>query len=147
MNAKEKKLKSDSLKAVKDLKELETSKIVSDSELTANLDVLNIQNLIAKSAKNRSIWKNEFKLSYSDNEKTARRKIRAIQFSLSKKLLHTLLIPSSMDDKRREPNNLKNFYTAGLENFEIFSNVSETESPEKHKVIHLAYQKMNLLCK
>lgn len=150
MNANEKnsKIAESSKKVVSDeaKKVIESSKkVVSDDELLKDLTDFNIENLISKSAKGRSIWKSEFKLKFSDNEKTARRKIRNEQLSLSKKLLHSILTKESKEAMTAKANDLHIFYKEGLNDFTVYSNVSEKESAEKFAILKSAYDKMKLL--
>ena len=122
-------------------------KVLSDDDLLNDLSDLNIASLVAKTATNRNIWKLSFKSEYSDNEKTARRKIRTTQLKLSKSILHSILTKAERNVQILKAKELKDFYSKGLENFEIFTNVSQTESPDKYALITKAYQKMNLLVK
>ena len=155
MTIKEKELKQNSAKSVKKLTEtenaknvIETSKkIVSDDELQKNLSDLNVENLIKKSAKGRSIWKADFKKCYADDEKKARRKIRNAQMELSKGLLHSIITKQSNDIIKECAERLHDFYKRGLNEFSVFSNISENESPDKFKIVHTAYAKMNLFFK
>jgi len=127
-------------------KVVETSKKeITDQELLKDLTDFNIENLIAKSAKGRSIWKSEFKSKFSDNEKTARRKIRNEQLSLSKKLLHSILTKESKEAMTAKAKELHKFYSEGLNDFSVYSNVSEKESAEKFNILKSAYEKMKLL--
>lgn len=150
-----KKLKEQSAKDVKNLRKeheknviAENKKSVSDDELMKDLSDLNVENLIKKSAKGRSIWKNEFKKKFADgNEKKARRLIRGTQINLCKGLLHNIITKQSKDICVASAKELRKFYNEGLNDFAIYSNVSQTESPEKYKVIHMAYTKMILLTK
>ena len=130
------------------IKALEKSKdSVSDAELYSDLSDLNVENLISKSAKNRSIWTIKAKADISDNDKTARRKLRAIQLRLSKALLHSIATKQSVSDCTTKASELHKFYKSSLVDFSIYSNVSETEAKEKFDFIHIAYRKMNLLIK
>jgi hypothetical protein len=117
---------------------------ISDADLQKDLSDLNIEKLIAKSEKGRTIWRKEFKLSYSDNEKTARRKIRKEQLNLSKSLLHSILTKQSISECKKFADALYKFYKAGLTDFSVFTNVSEKENPENLKTIKKAYDKMKL---
>jgi len=151
MKADVKKLKEQSSTDVKNLRKehekktiADSKKIVSDDELRKNLSDVNVENLIKKSAKGRSIWKNEFKLKYAEDEKKARRKIRSAQFELSKAMLHSIITKQSNDVVKECAVRLNKFYSDGLVEYSIFSNVSENESPEKFKIVHSAYAKMNL---
>lgn len=142
MNANEKNLKvAEQAKKVIE----QAKKVVTDEELLKDLTDFNIENLISKSAKGRSIWKSEFKLKFSDNEKTARRKIRNEQLSLSKKLLHSILTKESKEQMTAKAKELHKFYTEGLNDFTVYSNVSEKESAEKFNILKSAYDKMKLL--
>lgn len=124
-----------------------SKKEVSDNDLMKNLSDLNIDNLIKKSAKGRSIWKTDFKLCYAEDEKKARRKIRTAQMEYSKALLHSIITKQSNDIIKTCAERLHSFYKKGLNDFSIFSNISENESPNKFKIVHQAYAKMNLLIK
>ena len=119
-------------------------KVVSDNELLSNLSDINVENLIAKTSKGRSVWTNEFKKSFSENEKKARRMIRTKQLNLSKSLLHAIL---TKGDYETPANNLYDFYKKGLNDFSVFSNVSNELSPDKFKVIKQAYEKMKIIKK
>lgn len=155
MTIKEKELKKESAKATKKLAEKESTKnvietnkkIVSDNELQKNLSDLNIENLIKKSAKGRSIWKADFKKCYAEDEKKARRKIRNAQMEYSKALLHAIITKQSNDIIKECATRLHSFYKKGLNEFSVFSNISENESPDKFKIVHTAYAKMNLFFK
>jgi len=125
---------SESEKIVKD-----NFKNISDDDLQKDLSDFNIENLIQKSAKGRSIWKIEFKKSFADSEKKARRLIRKTQLNLSKKLIADIL---TKQDFNQSAKNLQKFYNDGLIDFSVFSNVSENENPENYKTIHRAYDKM-----
>jgi hypothetical protein len=122
-----------------------SKKEATDEQLLKDLTDFNIENLIAKSAKGRSIWKSEFKMKFSENEKTARRKIRNEQLSLSKKLLHSILTKESKEAMTIKAKELHKFYSEGLNDFSVYSNVSEKESAEKFKILKSAYEKMKLL--
>ena len=122
----------------------DNKKTVSDDELMKNLSDLNVDNLIKKSAKGRSIWKTDFKKIYADEEKKARRKIRSVQMEYSKALLHSIITKQSNDVIKTCAERLHSFYTKGLNDFSVYSNISENESPEKFKIVHTAYAKMNL---
>ena len=125
-----------------------SKKEISDNDLMKDLSDLNIDNLIKKSAKGRSIWKNDFKNKFAENnEKKARRLIRTSQLNLSKSLLHNILTKQDVSICKVSAKELHKFYTEGLNEFAIYSNVSQTESPEKYKIIHSAYAKMILLTK
>lgn len=150
------KLKKASSQATAKLAETEKSKKaidiskkeISDNDLMKDLSDLNIDNLIKKSAKGRSIWKADFKNKFAEgNEKKARRLIRSSQLNLSKSLLHNILTKQGIDTCKASAKELRKFYTEGLNEFAIYSNVSQTESPEKYKIIHSAYAKMILLTK
>ena len=103
-----------------------------------------IENLIKKSAKGRSIWKTEFKKCYAEDEKKARRKIRNAQMEYSKALLHSIITKQSNDIIKECAQRLHSFYKKGLNDFAVYSNISENESPDKFKIVHTAYTKMNL---
>ena len=120
---------------------------ISDDDLIADLEAINVSTLINKTATNRNIWKATYKSSISENEKTARRKIRALQLKYSKAVLHSIITKMERSEQIKRAKELHSFYVTGLENFENFSNVSENENPDKFAVIHKAYQKMNLLIK
>ena len=135
-----KELKQKTLQSVKKtIAELEN---VSDVELFAGLKQFNIDSLQTKVNKGRSIWDTEFKNSYSDNEKKARRLIRNQQLKYSKQLLSALIQKS---DYKNCAENLHKFYKTGLVDFAIYSNVSEKESPDKFAIIKNAYQKMKII--
>lgn len=135
-----KELKQKTLQSVKKtIAELEN---VSDVELFAGLKQFNIDSLQTKVNKGRSIWDTEFKNSYSDNEKKARRLIRNQQLKYSKQLLSALIQKSDYKDCAE---NLYKFYKTGLVDFAIYSNVSEKESPDKFAIIKNAYQKMKII--
>lgn len=143
MNANEKNLKVAEKEAKKVVES--SKKSITDDELMKDLTDFNIENLISKSAKGRSIWKSEFKLKFSDNEKTARRRIRNEQLSLSKKLLHSIITKESKEQMTAKAKDLHKFYMDGLNDFSVYSNVSEKESTEKFNILKSAYEKMKLL--
>lgn len=125
---------------------METKKeMTKNDSLKKDLQNLNVESLISKTSKNRSIWKQSFKANFSDNEKTARRKIRSEQMKLSKKLLHSILTNADSKELQKNAESLFSFYTDGLESFAIYSNVSVNESPEKRQIIDKAYDKMRII--
>lgn len=146
-------LKNQSAKDVKNLRKVHEKEIadnkkeISDDELMQNLSDLNVDNLIKKSAKGRSIWKTDFKQCYAEDEKKARRKIRSAQMEYSKALLHAIITKQSNDIIKECAERMHSFYKKGLNDFSVYSNISENESPDKFKIVHQAYAKMNLLIK
>jgi hypothetical protein len=115
---------------------------VRNAELKAELKGLNVETLVSKSIKNRVIWKADFKTKFSDNEKTARRKIRNEQMRLSKALSHNVLTDQSDESIKESANSLFKFYTDGLSDFAVYTNISITESPEKRDIVDKAYNTM-----
>lgn len=132
--------KEETKKVIKD-----NFKNVSDEELMKDLSNLNVENLISKTAKGRSIWKAEFKNKFSDNEKTARRKIRNEQLRLSKRLLHSIITKEVKEVTTQKANELHKFYAEGLQDFSVYSNVSEKENKEKYDILNKSYAKMKLI--
>ena len=112
------------------------------NDLAKDLQNLNIENLVSKTAKTRSIWKTDFKVKFSDNEKTARRKIRTKQLNLSKSLLHAIITKQDSKVINECANALFSFYTSGLEVFTDYTNVSRNENPDKRLILDKAYDKM-----
>ena len=139
----EKNQKSEILKS-NDLEISESFKAVSDDELMKDLENLNINSLMQKTALNRSIWKKEILQSYK-SEKTARRILRNEQFKLSKMLLHSIITKDS--NIENNANNLLNFSRKNLVDIKLYSNVSNKLNAEKRNILDKAYQKMFIICK
>lgn len=118
-----------------------TSKI-DRAKLSENLKSVNIETLVKKSIKGREIWKKEFKNSFdAKNEKRARRLIRNTQRELSRELMSAINLNLSDEILKDKALNLAKFYTNGLIDKNIFSNVSENS--KFFAVIHSAVKSMN----
>jgi len=147
-------LKANSAKAVKNLVESEkndnvvksSKKTVSDAELLNDLSDISIDAVIKKTAKNRNIWKPEILSKFGNSEKSARRKLRNLQLDYSKAVVRELLL-NNVDNAKNNAKTLHKFYADNLVDFSIYSNVSEETNPDKYKIIHKAYSKMNILLK
>ena len=118
-----------------------TSKI-DRVKLSENLKSVNIETLVKKSVKGREIWKKEFKASFdAKNEKRARRLIRNAQRELSRELMSSINLQHSDEILKDKALNLAKFYTTGLIDKNVFSNVSENS--KFFAVIHSAVKSMN----
>lgn len=140
------KIRSNLSKAeLKKVQSAKDKKGISDDEIFADLDKVNTDSLTKKSAKNRSIWTEKAKSDFSDNEKTARRKIRSKQMRISKDLLRELKVNKSVENARKFAKELQTFYKNSLVDFSVYSNISETENPIGFSNVHTAYIKMKQL--
>lgn len=120
-------------------------KNVSDVDLMKDLDNINLESLTVNSAKGRSIWKHEFKLSYhATNMTTARRKIRKDQINLSKTLLASIIAKQDKNVITKNIEALHDFYTKGLTDFSVYSNISKETNIVDYERVHKAYAKMLL---
>ena len=122
----------------------ESFKAVSNDELMKDLENLNINSLMQKTALNRSIWKKEILTTFK-SEKTARRILRNQQFAKAKSLLHSILTKSN--DIELKANDLLNFSKSNLVDIKLYSNVSNELNAEKRNILDKAYQKMFIICK
>lgn len=127
-----------------DLEIKESFKSVSNDDLLKDLENINIESLMQKTALNRSIWKKETLQSFK-SEKTARRILRNEQFKLSKMLLHSIITKDS--NIENNANNLLNFSRKNLVDIKLYSNVSNELNAEKRNILDRAYQKMFIICK
>ena len=122
----------------------ESFESVSNDELLKDLENINIESLMQKTALNRSIWKKETLQSYK-SEKTARRILRNEQFKLCKMLIHSIITKDS--NIENNANNLLNFSRKNLVDIKLYSNVSNELNTEKRNILDKAYQKMFIICK
>ena len=118
-------------------------KTMSDDELLTLLDKVNMDAIIEKSAKNRSIWNDKAKAEFGKTEKSARRKLRTLQLSLSKSVLRFAKLKDKQGTKGASLN-LQKFYDSYLVSFDVYSNVSIETNPEKHNIINTAYKVMQV---
>jgi len=116
---------------------------LSDDELLTLLDKVNMDAIIEKSAKNRSIWNDKAKSEFGKTEKSARRKLRTLQLSLSKSVLRFAKLKDKQGTKGASLN-LQKFYDSYLVSFDVYSNVSIETNPEKHNIINTAYKVMQV---
>jgi hypothetical protein len=120
----------------------EMQKSLSNVDLEKDLNSINIDSVIKKTAVSRSIWKPETLLTFGSTEKSARRKLRALQLTLSKSVIRALKL-NEKENAAIAINELQKFYSENLVSFENYSNVSENVNPDKFKIIHTAYSFMN----
>jgi len=129
-------LKGDAKQVIAD-----NNKDVSDVELLALLDSVNMDAIIEKTAKNRSIWTEKAKSAFGKTEKSARRKLRKLQVDFSKAVCRN----AKLNDKtgiKASSLILEKFYKDHLVNFAIYSNVSIESNPETYHILKLAYTVM-----
>jgi len=124
----------------KEVTKKEVTNVVSKSDLEKDLNSINIDSVIKKTAVSRSIWKPEILSSYS-SDKFARRKLRTLQLNLSKSVIRELKL-NNKDNAIVAMNELKKFYSDNLNDINNYSNVSENVNPDKFKIIHTAYSFM-----
>ena len=122
---------------IKDSKEA-----LSDDQLTALLDNINMDAVIAKTAKNRSIWNDKAKAEFGKTEKSARRKLRTLQLSLSSSVIRFSKLKDTTGVKASAMN-LKKFYSDYLVDFSKYSNISEESNLVNFNIVHTAYKIMN----
>ena len=105
-----------------------------DAKLEKKLAEISEKSLAEKTVTNRSIWKVEVLKNYK-TEKTARRILRNVQFSLSAKVCKFAKIndAENFDNAVKE---LEKFYKTNLIDRSKFSNIDIEK--EKGKIIHLA---------
>ena len=117
----------------------ESFKTVSNDELMKDLENLNVEKLMQKTALNRSIWKKEILSTYK-SEKTARRILRNTQFNLCKSFLTSIL--TKQDNIEAKAKDLHDFSEKNLCNIKLYSNVSNENNTEKRNILDKAYLKM-----
>jgi hypothetical protein len=119
----------------------DSKKAVSDDNLTALLDNINMDAIIEKSAKNRSIWTDKAKSTFGKTEKSARRKLRTLQLDFSKAVVRN----AKLNDKigiKASALILEKFYKDHLVDFSIYTNVSIENNPVNHNILTTAYKVM-----
>ena len=121
-------------------------KTVKDADLLKELNSVNIEQLVIKTAKSRKIWKPEFLKSLNENsEKTARRKARKQQLNFSKNLLAEIKKNANKldaDPVKKSAKNLHSFYKNALNDINIYSNVSSELNAKTRQILDLAFKYM-----
>lgn len=117
-------------------------KQATNAELEKELNQINIDAVIKKTALSRSIWKVEILSNYGTTEKSARRKLRTLQLDYSKAVIRELKLKNTAAASAAIQT-LRKFYLDTLVSFDNFSNVSEQVNPDKFKIINTAYSFMN----
>lgn len=125
----------------KDVKKvIATSKVIAkDADLLKSIESMNIDNLVAKAANSRKLWNYDYLNTLSDNNKTARRKVRKLQMNFCKSLLASVKTKTNVEHNL---NALHEFSKASLIDIKNYSNVSSKESTENRQIIDFAYHYM-----